>query len=127
MPGTGYIQVHAFTSNARIPLQNVAVAITDAAGSTLAFRMTNRSGILDSPIEIQVPDIEYSQSPNSGIIPFSQVNLIARLENYELIENLNLQVFPDTITDQNLEMIPLSEFPDSYFKSEVFDTPSQNL
>lgn len=123
----GYIQVHAYTSNARIPLQNVAVAVTDTSGSVIAFRLTNRSGSLDEPIEISVPDLVYSQSPNSGIIPFTTVDLYARLADYELIENRNLQVFANTITDQNLEMIPLSEYPDSYLKAEVFDTPAQNL
>lgn len=127
LPSKGYLQVHAYTSNARIPLQNVAIAVTDVSGSAIAFRLTNRSGTLDNPIEIDVPEKVYSQSPNSGIIPFTRVNLQARLANYELIENLNVQVFADTLTDQNLEMIPLAELPDSYLKAEVFDTPSQNL
>lgn len=127
MARKGYIQVHAYTSSAQIPLKNVAIAITDASGSVFAFRLTNRSGRLDTPIEIDVPDLAYSQAPNSGVIPFAIVNLYARLEDYELIENRNLQVFANTITDQNLEMIPLSEYPDSYLRSEVFDTPPQNL
>ena len=127
MSEKGYIQVHAYTSNAQIPLQNVSVAVTDAAGSVIAFRLTNRSGRLDKPIEIPVPELAYSQTPNTSIIPFTTVNLYARLENYELIENINLQVFANTITDQNLEMIPLTEYPDSYLKTEVFNTPPQNL
>ena len=127
MSEKGYIQVHAYTSNAQIPLQNVSVAVADAAGSVIAFRLTNRSGRLDKPIEIPVPELAYSQTPNTSIIPFTTVNLYARLENYELIENMNLQVFANTITDQNLEMIPLTEYPDSYLKTEVFNTPPQNL
>ena len=127
MSSKGYIQVHAYTSNARIPLQNVAVAVTDIGGSAIALRLTNRSGILDTPVEIEVPDLVYSQTPNTGVIPYSVVNLYARLEDYELIEIENLQVFPETITDQDLEMIPLTEYPDSYLKAEIFQTPSQNL
>ena len=127
MSNTGYIQVHAYTSNARIPLQNVAIAVNDSSGDTIAFRLTNRSGTLDVPIPIEVPDKVYSQSPNSTLKPYATVNIIARLENYELIENLHVQVFADTITDQNLEMIPLPELPDSYLKAQIFDTPSQSL
>lgn len=127
MPSKGYIQVHAYASNARIPLQNVTIAVTDTDGNSIAYRMTNRSGILSQPIEIAVPDLIYSQQPNSGVIPFTTVNLYARLENYELIEIKNLQVFPNTITDQDLIMIPLSEFPESFLKGEIFDTPAQNL
>lgn len=127
LSASGYIQVHAYTSTAQIPLRDVAVTITDTSGSAIAMRLTNRSGLLDTPIEIVVPDLSASQSPNTGIIPFSVVNLYARLEDYEEIEIENLQIFANTVTLQNLEMIPLSELPDSWNKAEIFNTPAQNL
>ncbi len=127
LSATGYIQVHAYTSNALIPLQDVAVTITDTSGSAIAMRLTNRSGMLDVPVEITVPDRSASQSPNSGVIPFAVVDLYARLENYEEIHIERLQIFADTVTDQNLEMIPLAELPNQWNKAETFDTPAQNL
>lgn len=127
MSATGYIQVHAYTSYAQLPLQNVAVSITDKNGSAIALRLTNRSGTLDEPVAISVPDLSAGQSPDTGVIPFSAVDLYARLENFEEIYVKNLQVFPNTITDQNLELIPLSEFPESFNASETFPTPNQNL
>ena len=127
LSATGYIQVRAYTSNAVIPLKDVAVTITDADGGAIAMRITNRSGMLDAPVEITVPDRSASQSPNTGVIPFAVVDLYARLENYEEIHIERLQVFADTVTDQNLEMIPLSEFPDAWNKAETFDTQIQNL
>lgn len=127
LSATGYIQVHAYASYAQIPLKDVAVSVTDASGAAIALRLTNRSGILDVPIEIQTPDTNSGQSPNTGIIPFAVVNLYARLKDYEAIEIENLQIFPGTTTVQNLEMIPLSELPQSFNKLEVFPTPSQNL
>lgn len=127
LSATGYIQVHAYTSNAQIPLKDVAVSITDASGAAIALRLTNRSGFLETPVEIQVPDLSTSQSPNTGIIPFAVVNLYARLNNYEAIEIENLQIFANTTTLQNLEMIPLAELPKSWNRLEIFDTPPQNL
>ena len=127
MPATGYIQVNAYTSNARIPLQDVAVAILDPNGTTIALRLTNRSGQLDAPLAISVPDLSDSQSPDPGTIPYRLVNLYARLEDYEEIEANSIQVFPNTMTIQNLELIPLSELPENYNQVEIFDTPSQNL
>lgn len=124
---TGYIQVHAFVSNARIPLQNLPVAITDTSGNAIALRLTNRSGTFDKPVAISVPDLSASQSPDTGVIPYSAVNLYARYENFEEIFIENLQVFAGIITDQDLEMIPLSEFPESWNTSETFDTSTQNL
>ena len=118
MPSIGYLQVRAFASSARIPLANVAVSVQTPQGSLLAARLTNRSGMLDAPIPIEVPN------RSAGLTP---VNLFARKEAYEQIESENIQIFPGVITTQNLPMIPLSEFPDAYDKSEIFNTPPQNL
>lgn len=105
----------------------MAVTITTTDGSAIAMRLTNRSGLLDEPVEITVPDLSASQSPNTGIIPFALVNLYARLENFEEINIENLQIFANTVTEQNLEMIPLSELPKMWNKAETFNTPPQNL
>ena len=127
LSATGYIQVHAYTSYAQIPLKDVAISVTDASGGAIALRLTNRDGQLDTPIEIEVPDLSAGQSPNTGVIPYAVVNVYARLSDYEAIEIENLQIFPDRTTVQNLEMIPLSELPKSWNKLEIFDTPPQNL
>ena len=39
----------------------------------------------------------------------------------------DLQIFADTTTDQALEMIPLSELPESWGQRELFIIPPQNL
>lgn len=123
----GYIQVHAYTSYAQIPLKDVAVSVTDVSGAAIALRLTNRSGFLDSPLEIDVPDLSSGQTPNTGIIPYAVVNLYGRIANYEAIEIENLQIFPGVTTLQNLEFIPLSELPNNWNKLEIFNTPPQNL
>lgn len=82
---------------------------------------------MDAPIAIPVPDLSAGQSPNTGVIPFSSVNLFARLENYEEINAEQVQIFPNTVTIQNLELIPLSELPQQWNKAETFQTPAQNL
>ena len=126
MPSSGYIQVNAYTSNARIPLSDVAITVTASDGTAIAMRVTDRSGLIQ-PIPISVPDKASSQSPDTGIVPFTNVNLYARLENYEQIEAEDIQIFADTVTYQDLEMIPLSELPDQWTKAEIFKTPPQNL
>ena len=119
--------MHAYTSNARSPQEGVALTITDSGGSAIAMRLTNRNGTFDAPIAISVPDIAAGQTPNTGVVPFTSVNLYGRLEDFETIEIENLQVFPGTLTVQNLELIPLSEFPDSWNRLEIFNIPPQNL
>jgi hypothetical protein len=126
LPDTGYIQVSAFTSNARFPLKDVAVTVTATDGTVLAMRLTDNSGRIQ-PIPIPVPDRLDSLTPDPPEIPFARVNLYARSPGYVQIENEDLQVFADTVTDQNLAMIPLSELPDSWGEKELFQTPVQNL
>lgn len=126
LSATGYITVHAFQSRARIPLKDVAVSVTATDGTAIALRITDRNGKID-PVEIPVPDLEESLSPNPGELPFARVNLYARLRGYEQVEHENLQVFAGITTDQNLELIPLSEMPGKWNQTAVFDTPPQNL
>ena len=105
----------------------MAITVTDVSGDAIAMRLTNRSGMLDKQIPIEVPDASASQAPNPGVIPYSVVDLYARLENFEEIHIEKLQVFANTVTDQDLEMIPLSELPENWNQAEIFETPPQNL
>ena len=126
MPSTGTLQVHAFTSNARIPLQNVASSVTAPDGTLIAMRLTDRSGEIE-PIELPVPDRAAGLTPNTGEKPFATVDLHARARGYEQITARSIQIFPDTVTDQDMEMVPLSELPSAWDKTEIFSTPPQNL
>ena len=90
------------------------------------MRLTDRNG-LTAPTEIPVPEKSESQSPDPVERPYAIVNLYARKKGYEQIESENLQVFAETTTYQNLEMIPLSELPGSWDQTVVYDTPPQNL
>ena len=126
MSTTGYITVRAYTSTAQFPLQNVAITVTAGDGTAIAMRLTDRNGLI-SPIEVPVPDKEESQSPDPAERPYAIVNLYARLRGYEQVEAENLQVFADTTTNQNLELIPLAEFPQQWDQNVVYFTPPQNL
>ena len=126
LPEKGYIEVLAYASAGLIPLEDVAVTVTAADGTAIAMRITDRNGEI-LPIEIPVPEISAGLTPDTGVRPYTPVNLYARKEGYEQVENENLQVFPQTVTRLNLELIPLSELPDSWDKLAVYDTPPQNL
>lgn len=126
MSATGYIQVNAYESYARLPLTDVAVTITAEDGTAIAMRLTDRNGQI-VPVEIPVPDLQESQSPDPPERPYAIVNLYAHLKGYERIDAENLQVFAHTVTRQDLVMIPLAELPNQWDQTVIFNTPPQNL
>lgn len=126
MPANGFLQLRAYTSTAQFPLQDVAVTVTATDGTAIAMRLTDRNGLI-IPIEIPVPDRSESLQPDPPERPFSVVNLYARKRGYEQVEAENVQIFADTTTYQNLEMIPLAELPQGWDQTVIYDTPPQNL
>lgn len=126
LASTGYITVHAYTSIAQLPVKDVAISITAADGTAIAMALTDRNGQIRQ-IPIPVPDRDASLTPNPGEKPFTSVNLYARARGYEQAEYENLQVFAGTVTNQNIELIPLSELPGAWNQTAIFDTPPQNL
>lgn len=126
MSAIGYLQARAFTSNAQIPLRDVAVVVTAPDQTAIAMRLTDRSGLI-APIEIPVPDWEESQEPGAEERPYAVVNLAAYRDGFGTFESKNVQVFADTITYQELKMIPLSQIPFGQEDSTNVVTPPQNL
>lgn len=126
MPSTGYLQVRAFTSTAQIPIRDVAITITATDGTAIAMRLTDRSGLIE-PIAIPVPNKSESEEPNPDEKPYTSVNLYAQRTGYEQIEAEDLQIFAGITTIQNLEMIPLAEFPNFWDQGVEYNTPPQDL
>ena len=126
MPTIGYLQARAYTSNAQIPLRDVAVVVTAPDQTAIAMRVTDRSGLI-APIEIPVPNLSESQEPGSKQKPYAVVNLTAYRDGYGPFESKNIQIFADTLTCQDLKMIPLSQLPLGETDSAYVVTPPQNL
>lgn len=127
MPAIGYLQIRAYTSYAQLPVVDAAVSVIGKDGAT-ALRMTDRSGQVP-PLAISVPDKSESQQPAPDEQPFGTVNLTIRKPGFEILEASNVQIFADTTTLFNAEMIPLSELPGGGYGGEYleFNTPPQNL
>ena len=126
MSTTGYLKIWTYTSTARYPLEDVAIVVTDSTGAALAMSLTDRNGQVP-PIEIPVPEKSESQSPDPPETPYATVNLYAHSRGYEQIYAEKLQIFADTVTRQELKMIPLSEYPEAYDQNTLYITPPQNL
>lgn len=127
MASYGSLVVRAYQGGgAVLPIENVSIFVTDMDGRLLAVRQTDRNGKA-GPIPVQVPPKEESLDPNFQGNPFTSVSLSARNPGFAEIDVRNIQLFPGVVTVQNLEMIPLAEFPNAENGSEEFNIPPQNL
>lgn len=110
MAETGYIVVNTFTARRALPIANASVSILDTnkENPTLyALRITNESG-LTQPFPLEAPNQDLSMRPSEET-PFSVCNIRVDHEQYYTITIENVQVFANTTTLQNVEMIPLPE------------------
>lgn len=126
MSATGSLQVHVYTSNAQLPLKNAAIVVTSKDRTAIAMRLTDRSGLIE-PIAIPVPPLEESQEPTTDAVPFALVNLYAHCNGYETVLSENIQIFANTETFQDLEMIPLPEYNTHPESTLRYNTPPQDL
>ena len=53
------------------------------------MRLTDRNGSI-TPIAIPVPAPSAGLTPDTGVVPYTAVNVYARLEGFEQVENENL-------------------------------------
>lgn len=126
MSATGLLVVRAYASDAQLPLKDVAIVITATDQTAIAMRLTDRSG-LTKAVEIPVPDLSESQEPGVDEKPYTVVNLYAHLEGYEQVIADDIQIFAETTTIQNLEMVPLPDYGIKLDEFIYYDTPPQDL
>ena len=129
MPSQGSLVAHAITSNAMIPVEDATITVTQISprglAELLAVWITDESG-QTTTLTIPTPDCSASQAP-SRERPFSLVTIMAEHPLYERIIVNDVQIFPDTVSVQILQFIPLNEFPELWDQTEVFDVTPQNL
>ena len=129
MPEQGYLVAKAVTSNARIPVEDVTITVTqrlpDGRYELLAVWITDESGKTPS-IAIPTPDLSISQAPSQKR-PFSLVYLMAEHALYERIAVRAVQIFSGIVSIQELQLIPLDEFPELQDQTEFFEIPPQQL
>lgn len=125
---TGYIVVNVYTSRAQLPLRNAQVSVTDGneeSPKLLGFRLTGDTGKTDQ-IEIETPDLDLSLSPSKDTA-FAVCNVKISHPSYYTLNISDVQVFANTQTLQNVELIPLTENSKPQDRTINRTTPSQNL
>lgn len=129
MDAFGTILTRVYTSRAQIPISGATVAFTQRGTEgrhvLLAVRVTDENGHT-APVQVATPDAAASESPGTAA-PFAVCDIWAEAPGYELLVVENVQVFPDTETIQELELIPLPEQMDALLPEHPVNIPPQNL
>lgn len=128
MPATGLLTVRVYTSDAQLPIYGASVTVTQETrnGSRLlAARITDESGRIDS-VRIGTPELSGSLSPGTDN-PFALVNILVDHPDYERVLIENVQLFPGILTQQYVELLPLSTQPEAWNMTEIIDISEQEL
>lgn len=127
MPETGQLRVQTYASRAILPIEGSTVTIeleNNGEVSLLAVRQTDESGLTQN-IRIDTPDKQNSQQPDQAR-GWTNVNVTVSHPQYERVIIRDVQIFPDIVTQQAIEMIPLSQMP-STDSPQQYAIPPQNL
>ncbi len=131
MAAEGYLTTHSYTSGGSIPLAQATITISRLNGNRkktlLGVLLSDESGLTE-PLAIETPALEDSLSPNdTGVLPFTEVEIVAEHPNFDRIVIENVQVFAGQTSQQNLQFVPIDVLPEYWNLTEYFDIPPQNL
>ena len=124
----GYIIARAYTSRGIIPIANANVSVTSVADGgrvLLGFRVTDENG-LTTPIELETPDVDLSLEPNQEQ-GFAAYNIRIEHPDFYTYFVRDAQVFPNTTTVQNAELVPIEAQTSPQDAVEEFQVTPQNL
>ncbi len=127
MAGKGAITVRTFLGNEALPLADAGVHIVKRNGddeTLIAYRTTDRNG-QTAPVFVDTPDASASTAPGDAEA-FATYDIRVRHPDYHRVYIHNVQVFPDTVTRQLVQMIPNSErLAQSQAVEQIYITPQQ--
>lgn len=129
MAANGTIVTRVYTARAQIPIQGATVAITQKnptnRNTLLAARVTDENG-RTTPVRVLTPDPDASFYPG-GEIPFSLCDIWVEALGFEMLIVQDVQIFPNTETLQELELVPLPEQAPPQARAELIQITPQEL
>ena len=122
MSASGTIEFRVFTSGANLPIEGAVVIVRyqDDPGQLLGILVTDESG-LTRPLTIAAPDFSLGQSPEETEKPWVDLQVLIEHPGYEEVSLSGVQLFPDILSVQNVQMIP-----DQYADREETDLQEFN-
>lgn len=101
----GRLQVEVYDLSQARPVEGARVVISSNQGETLYDLLTDISGQSEI-VFLNTPPLAYSQSIDEPQ-PYSEYNIEISKENFELQNIMGVQIFPDTLSLQRVQLSPL--------------------
>lgn len=110
LTGSGTLRVQVSLARGAIPVEGATVLITtvEETPSVLANLVTDKSGLTER-VSLPAPESSYSQTPDSGVRPYSIYNIKIQYPGYYTEEAINVPVFDKINSIQPVALIPLPE------------------
>ncbi len=105
----GYLIVGVTSARENFPVEGARVRIySQGSGGELVLLytlVTDSSGKTPS-VELSAPPKYASQSPDTGIIPYSLYTIDTDYEGYYSVQNINAPIYSGVTSIQNVSLIP---------------------
>ncbi len=109
--GKGFIKVELFTARESVPVPegNIFVLKSTSVDFDKGQILSTDSSGITNLLEVDAPDIQLSESANSDQVPYSVYDLYVRAPGYKDAAVEGVQVFPNEVSIQQIEMIPTAK------------------
>ncbi|WP_346885708.1 peptidoglycan-binding protein [Clostridium sp. UBA4395] len=109
--GRGFIKVELFTAREVVPVSggNIFILKSTSVDFDKGHILTTDSSGITKILEVDTPDIELSKNKDSEQIPYSVYDLYVRAPGYKDAVVEGVQVFPNEVSIQQVEMIPTTK------------------
>lgn len=131
MSNLGTLYVRVFTSKAQLPLEGATVVVTQQGENgkydLISVQSTDSSGLI-RPVEFYTPPRDDSTNVDSGDSrPFVVCDVWAEHPGFAMLRIDGVQIFPDVVTEQRMELLPLEEGEHGLNRIEERQITNQNL
>ncbi len=106
--GTGQLTVAVRTAGGALPIEGALVTVS-SEGEVIGVFPSDRSGNTEL-LAIPTPPREASQKPGYDGLPYATVFIEVDKDGYYSGQYISVPVFPDVITRQPVNLLPLPEF-----------------
>ena len=125
---TGFLKVETLKAQMAMPVSGAKVTVIKKVGDkkeAVAELTTNQDGST-KPIELETVNCELSLAPNDSQ-PYASYDVKVEHPGYQTKYFVNVPVFPDIVSIQSVEMMPLTKGENPNDEEYIIEQEPQDL